>query len=144
MPVRSSIRPPCRARLSRPALRIGLVALTDSAPYLVARELGLYERHGLDVTLSCEAGWGTIRERLLNREVDAAHAVSGLVLAMRLGLGSSPCRVVTGLVTSLQGNAITLSHDLWQRGVRDAGGLLKLIRSTPQRLFTFGVASRVS
>ena len=30
--------------------------------------------------------------------------------------------------------------DLWERGVRDAASLNKLIRSTPQRAFTFGIA----
>ena len=129
---------------SAETLRIGFVTVTDCAPLLVARELGLFQRQGLHVALSWEAGWGTVRERLLNREIDGAHAVAGLLLAMRLGLGSAPCRVVSAFIISRQGNAITISHDLWRRGVRDAVSLRKLIRSTPQRLFTFGVVSHVS
>ena len=45
---------------------------------------------------------------------------------------------------NLNGNAITLSRDLFERGVRDARTLLKLIRSTPQRLFTFGIVADLS
>jgi len=62
---------------------------------------------------------------------------------MRMGLSTPPCRVVAPFVFNLHGNAITLSRDLWNRGVRDAASLKKLIRSM-SRLLTFGVVSRYS
>lgn len=137
--------------LSQPALsgvvqpvRIGFKPLVDCAPLLVAHERELFRKHGVRVDLSCEVGWATIREKLLYGQVDAAHAIAGLALAMRLGLSSPPCRVVAPFVFNLHGNAITLSRDLWNRGVRDAGSLKKLIRSTPTRRFTFSTVSRFS
>lgn len=123
-------------------VRIGFIPLADCAPLLVAREQGLFRRHGVRVELSCEVGWATIREKLLYGQVDAAHAIAGLALAMRLGLSTPPCRVVAPFVFNLHGNAITLSRDLWNRGVRDAASLKKLIRSTASRRFTFGMVSR--
>jgi ABC-type nitrate/sulfonate/bicarbonate transport system substrate-binding protein len=47
---------------------------------------------------------------------------------------------VTGLVLNLHGNAITLSNELWQLGVRDAASLRDLVHSNRhERSFTFGV-----
>lgn len=135
---------PASAHAAAPALRIGFIPLTDSAPLLVARERDLFRRHGVRVELSCEVGWATIREKLLYGQVDAAHAIAGLALAMRLGLSTPPCAVVAPFVFNLHGNAITLSRDLWNRGVRDAASLKKLIRSSTSRRFTFGMVSRYS
>ncbi|MCB1275606.1 CmpA/NrtA family ABC transporter substrate-binding protein [Prosthecobacter sp.] len=125
-------------------VRIGFIALTDCAPLLVARDHELFRKHGVRVELSCEVGWATIREKLLYGQVDAAHAIAGLALAMRMGISTPPCRVVAPFVFNLHGNAITLSRDLWNRGVRDAASLKKLIRSSSSRRFTFGVVSRCS
>lgn len=125
-------------------VRIGFIPLTDCAPLLVARRLELFRKHGVRVELSCEVGWATIREKLLYGQVDATHAIAGLALAMRLGLSTPPCRVVAPFVFNLHGNAITLSRDLWNRGVRDAAILKKLVRSSSSRRFTFGMVSRYS
>ncbi len=125
-------------------VRIGFKPLTDCAPLLVAQEMGLFHKQGVRVKLSCEVGWATIREKLLYGQLDAAHAIAGLALAMRLGLSTPPCPVVAPFVFNLHGNAITLSRDLWNRGVRDASGLKKLIRSTPTRRFTFSTVSKYS
>ncbi len=125
-------------------VRIGFQPLVDCAPLLVAREMQLFKKHGVKVDLSCEVGWATIREKLLYGQLDAVHAIAGLALAMRLGLSNPACQVVAPFVFNLHGNAITLSRDLWNRGVRDAASLNKLIRSTPTRRFTFSTVSRFS
>jgi ABC-type nitrate/sulfonate/bicarbonate transport system substrate-binding protein len=131
-----------KSRAAFPRVRIGFIPLVDCAPLLVAHALGLFEKHGVEVELSREVGWATVREKILYRQLDAAHAIAGLVLSLRLGLDGLACRAIAPFVINLHGNAITLSRDLWQRGVRDAVTLHKLIRSTPQRLFTFAVVSR--
>lgn len=123
-------------------VRIGFIPLADCAPLLVAKDKELFRKHGVKVELSCEVGWATIREKLLYGQIDAAHAIAGLALAMRLGLSTPPCRVVAPFVFNLNGDAITLSRDLWNRGVRDAATLKKLIRSTTSRRLTFGMVSR--
>ena len=53
-------------------------------------------------------------------ELDAAHAPAGLPFMANLGVDSDPCACVSGLVLSLEGNAITLSRRLWESGVQDA------------------------
>src|SRR5262249_19663499 len=98
----------------------------------------------VNVALSREVGWASIREKILYRQLEAAHAIGELPLALRLGLDGISCPAIAPFVFNLHGNAITLGMDLWRRGVRDAGTLSKLLRSTPQRLFTFGIVARSS
>jgi NitT/TauT family transport system ATP-binding protein len=129
-----------RTGLKRP-VRIGFVPLADAAPLMVADQLGFFEEQGVEVELHREVGWATIREKILYHELDAAHAPAGLVLSLRLGVHGHQCRSLAPFVFNGNGNAITLSQNLYQRGVRDATTLLKLIRSTPQQLFTFGVVA---
>ena len=121
-------------------LRVGFVPLTDCAPLVMAHELGLFRKFGLDVVLSRELGWATIRDKVIHGELEAAHAVAGMPVAATLGLGSIPCDCLTALVLNLHDNAITLSNELWSRGVRGGTTLREeIIRSRREKMFTFGV-----
>ena len=125
------------------ALRLGFVALSDCAPIVMAQELGLYARHGLAVELHREVGWATIRDKVVYGELDAAHAPAGLVVAASCGLGSVRAECLTGLILNLNGNAITLTEDLWKKGVRD-GRTLRNEVTHGDSLLTFGVVHRYS
>ncbi|MEY4386221.1 MAG: Bicarbonate transport ATP-binding protein CmpC [Verrucomicrobiota bacterium] len=126
-------------------LRIGFVPLTDCAPIVMAHELGFFNRRGLNVALSRELGWATIRDKIIYGELDAAHAVAGLPFAATLGIGSVRCDCVTALVLNLHGNGITLSNELRRLGVTDAAKLrAEIQRSRGERIFTFGIVSPVS
>jgi ABC-type nitrate/sulfonate/bicarbonate transport system substrate-binding protein len=126
-------------------LRVGYVPLCDSAPLIMARELGLFAKYGLRVQLCREVGWATVRDKIIYRELDAAHAVAGMVYAASLGLGSIPAPCLTALVLNLQGNAITLSEELWRNGVRDGATLAQFVRGgNAERPLTFGIVSPFS
>ena len=102
----------------------------------MAQELGLFQKFGLDVELSRELGWATIRDKIIHGELDAAHALAAMPVAATLGLGSVPCDCLTALVLNLHGNAITLSNDLWKRGVRDGKTLREeIVRSRAREDF---------
>jgi ABC-type nitrate/sulfonate/bicarbonate transport system substrate-binding protein len=121
-------------------LRLGFISLTDAAPFVVARELGFFARHELNVELRREIGWATIREKIIYNELDAAHATAPMLWSTQLGLGCPACEVLTALVVSLNGNAITLSRALWDAGVRDTATLREHARTRRSRLpLTFGV-----
>src|SRR6266566_78546 len=100
----------------------------------MAQELGLFEKHGLKVHLSREPGWATVRDKIIYRELDAAHALAPMVFAASLGLGSVQTDCVSGLVLSLNGNAITLARSLWDAGVRDGGSLARCVRQHGKRI----------
>ena len=106
----------------------------------MAQELGLFGKYGLKVVLSRELGWATVRDKIVHRELDAAHALAAMPVAATLGLGSIAADCITGLVLNLNGNAITLSNELWARGVRDGASLRDEIRrARPEKIYTFGV-----
>lgn len=114
--------------------------LTDCAPLVLAEELGLFAKYDLNVQLRREVGWASVRDKIIFGELDAAHALATMPFAATFGLGSIPCSCVTGLVLNLHGNAITLSTELRERGVRDAKSLHEEIeRSRGKKLYTFGV-----
>ncbi len=126
-------------------LRLGFVPLADCAPLVMAHELGLFRKYGLNVALQRQLGWATVRDKLIHGELDAAHALAAMPFAATLGLGSVACDCLTALVLNLNGNAITLSSDLWKRGIRTAAMLRAEIgRLRRQKTFTFGIVSPFS
>ena len=122
----------------RGEITIGFVPMVDCAILVAAQELGFFRRHGLSVQLRREVGWATLRDKLLSGELQAAHAPGSLAFVLQAGLGvpARPC--LTGFVMSLNGSAITLSSELWGKGVRDAASLGKLIKADRRRTFNFG------
>ena len=121
--VTKTSQPGVRPTSASRRLRLGFVPLTDCAPLVVAQELGLFARHGVDVLLSRELGWATVRDKIIFGELHAAHALGPMVIQLALGLSGNPCACFTPLILSAQGNAITVSRRLWDAGVRDAASL---------------------
>ncbi|HWC59945.1 MAG TPA: CmpA/NrtA family ABC transporter substrate-binding protein [Verrucomicrobiae bacterium] len=121
-------------------LQIGFIPDGDCAPLAVARESGLFDKYELNVQLRRETRLSNIRDRMIEGELDAVHAPATLPFITNLGIDSDRCAAVTGMVLSLQGNAITISKHLWDEGVRDGKTLRDLIfRNWGKRTFTFGV-----
>jgi len=121
-------------------LQIGFIPDGDCAPIAVARESGLFDKYELDVQLRRETRLSNIRDKMIEGQLDAVHAPATLPFITNLGIDSDRCACVTGMVLSLQGNAITISRHLWDEGVRDGKTLRDLIfRNWGKRTFTFGV-----
>ncbi|BCO29691.1 hypothetical protein MIZ03_4615 [Rhodoferax lithotrophicus] len=89
-------------------LKLGFIAITCATPLIMADPLGLYKKEGLNVQLIKTAGWGTIRDKMLNREHDASHFLSPMPLAMSLGLGSGASGMHVASIQNTNGQAITL------------------------------------
>lgn len=119
--------------------------MIDCAVLIASKELGLFDKHGVDVALSREVGWATIREKLVHDELHAVHAPASMGFVIRCGIGvpSKPC--LTAFVLSLNGSAITLSRELHERGVRDAVSLRKVIEEDRgRRIYSFGAVLEFS
>lgn len=131
--------------IKRQPIRLGYIKLSDCAPLVVAEEFGIYKNFDLDVRLSREVGWASVRDKIVYGELDASQALGAMPFAASLGLGSIQCDCVTGLVLNLHGNAITLSSELANRGVSDATSLNdEIFRSRDEKTYTFGVVSPYS
>lgn len=124
------------------AIRLGYVRLLDAAPLIIADSLGLFNEAGLDVEISREVGWATIRDKLAFGELDVAQALSPLPFVMQLGINVAKTEVFTGMVLNSNGNAITLSSQLREEGVDDGPSLRRYIQSGfhPRKL-VLGVVS---
>ncbi|MCU0527412.1 MAG: nitrate ABC transporter ATP-binding protein [Elainella sp. Prado103] len=135
-----------RNGLEKINLEIGFVPLTDCAPLAVAQEKGLFQKHGLEqVTLSREPSWKAIVEGITSKRLDAAQMVAGMPLALTLGLeGNAPTPIVTGMVLSRNGNAITLSRSLYEAGVRSLADLKGALVNHPHQTHTLGVVHPAS
>lgn len=127
------------------SIDIGFVSLIDAAPLFVALDNGYFLKRGLKVALHREIGWASIREKILYNELDAAQALCSMPFSTTLGLNSHEVPCVTGAVISRGGCAITLSMDLWKRGVRDAQTLAHDIRNGRMfRRYTFATVDPYS
>lgn len=122
-------------------LTLGYVRLTDAAPLIMAAELGLYQRHGLDVTLVQERSWASLRDKLTVGLVDAAQLLAPLALYVTAGVGSTATPLLTGLALGRNGNAIAVSRALademalaepWRQPLVAAQALAKVIRHRRQ------------
>lgn len=100
--------------LEKNDLTLGFIPLTDSAPLIIAKELGFFKRWGLSVSLQKQNSWATLRDKLHAGILDAAQMLAPMPIASSLGLGVAATEVITPLVLSLNGNAITLSESLHQ------------------------------
>ncbi|MCZ8253978.1 MAG: CmpA/NrtA family ABC transporter substrate-binding protein [Hylemonella sp.] len=91
-------------------LKVGFIGITCATPLLMAEPLGHYRDQGLQVQLVRTAGWGMIRDKVLQREHDASHFLSPMPIAMSLGLGSAASPTSVATIQNVNGQAITLAR----------------------------------
>ena len=107
-------------------LKFGFIKLTDMAPLAVAYEQGYFLDEGLFVTLEAQANWKVLLDGVIDGTLDGAHMLAGQPLAATIGYGTS-AHIVTPFSMDLNGNAITMSNEVWdlmKPGVPvDAAGL---------------------
>jgi nitrate/nitrite transport system substrate-binding protein len=101
--------------LEKQHLRLGFVPLCDAAPLLVAKDRGFFAEQGLNVELSREASWASIRDKVAVGALDGAQMLAPMPLAATLGLGNMQTRFITALGLNVGGNAITVSNTLYER-----------------------------
>ncbi|MBI3620786.1 MAG: ABC transporter substrate-binding protein [Nitrospirae bacterium] len=125
------------------ALKAGFIPLTDCASVVMASELGLYKKYGLDVTVSKEASWASVRDKLTIGDIHAAHILYGMPYASTLGITGAEGQkkpMVIPMALNQNGQAITLSNELKARGVKSAGDLKKVIEGERgQKSYTFAM-----
>ncbi|HVI33852.1 CmpA/NrtA family ABC transporter substrate-binding protein [Phenylobacterium sp.] len=109
-------------------LRLGFMPLTDSAALLAGQAMGFFADEGLDVALSREASWATVRDKLAVGALDAAQVLAPMPLAATLGAGSEPVPMAAPMILSRDGPAITVSSRLAAAfGPDGAQGLARLV-----------------
>lgn len=137
---------------------LGFVPLTDCAPLVMGLDKGFFAGQGLSVTLSREASWANIRDKVAVGVLDGAQMPAGMPLAATAGVGRVHVPMVTGVALGLNGNAITVSDALFRQmeaadpaavtqRPADARALVPVIaarRAAGRPKLTFGVVLAVS
>ena len=102
-------------------LSIGFIPITCATPIIMAEPMGFYQRHGLNAKVKRAAGWAMVRDWAINKDVDAAHMLSPMPLAITLGAGSPPVPFYMPAVENINGQAITLANK--HKGVKTAADM---------------------
>ena len=101
-----------------PTAKLGFIALTDSAPLIIAYEKGFYAKYGMtDVSVEKQASWGTTRDNLVlgsgGGGIDGAHILTPMTYAISEGTVTDGNRVPMYILARLNvnGQGICLSND---------------------------------
>lgn len=125
-----------QASPEKQVVKIGFNPLTDCASIVMAAVLGFDEKYGIKIVPSKESSWASVRDKLLTGELDAAHALYGMVYGTQLGIGSVARDMAVLMNLNRNGQAITLSRRLAEQGATDGASLAAVMARAP-RTYTF-------
>jgi nitrate/nitrite transport system ATP-binding protein len=132
--------------IEKTTINLGFIPITDSAPLIIAQEKGFFAKHGLkNVNLIKETSWKNIGKGIINGTLDAAQMTAGMPLSMTIGAGGKPpVSVITSLVLSRNGSAITLSKKFQEQEISNLAQLKAFLAETPDQVPTFAVVHPAS
>ncbi len=114
-------------------IRVGFMPLTDCAPVAMAVALGLDRKYGIHIVPRREASWAAVRDKLVSGELDAGHALYGMIYGVELGIGGRQTDMAVLMTLNQNGQAITLSSQLAAAGVKDGTTLATHLRANGRR-----------
>jgi nitrate/nitrite transport system substrate-binding protein len=117
-------------------VKVGFIPLTDCASVVIASVMKFDEKYGIKIMPSKEASWAAVRDKVVNGELHAAHVLYGLVYGVHLGIGGPKKDMAVLMSINNNGQAITLSNQLRDKGATTGETLKKLI-DTDKRDYTF-------
>ena len=117
-------------------VRIGFIPLTDCASVVMASVMGFDKKHGVTIIPNKEASWAGVRDKLVSGELDFAHALYGLVYGVHMGTAGPKKDMAVLMTLNNNGQAITLSKKLADKGAVDGASLARLMASE-KREYTF-------
>jgi len=117
-------------------VKVGFIPLTDCSSVVIASVMEFDKKYGIKIVPSKEASWAAVRDKLVNGENDASHVLYGLIYGVHLGI-SGPKRDMAILMNlNHNGQAVTLSAKLREKGVTD-GKSLQALLDKEKREYTF-------
>jgi nitrate/nitrite transport system substrate-binding protein len=104
-------------------VKVGFIPLTDCASVVIASVMKFDEKYGIKIIPSKEASWASVRDKLVNGELDAAHVLYGLIYGVHLGIGGPKKDMAVLMSINNNGQAITLANKFSEKGVKDGAAL---------------------
>jgi len=117
-------------------VKIGFIPLTDCASIVMASVLGLDKKYGVKIAPSKESSWASIRDKVMSGENDFTHMLYGQAYGVHLGVGGAKKDMAVLMTLNHNGQAITLSKKLADKGAVDGPSLAKLM-AAEKREYTF-------
>jgi nitrate/nitrite transport system substrate-binding protein len=125
---------------------LGFIALTDSAPLIIAREKGFFARHGMpEVEVARQASWGATRDNLVlgggRGGIDGAHLLTPMAYLIHMGRivqnnQPVPMAILSRLNTNGQAISVAAKH-MAVGGRLDASPLKRALTSDSKVAMTF-------
>ncbi|WP_064684063.1 CmpA/NrtA family ABC transporter substrate-binding protein [Rhizobium bangladeshense] len=114
-------------------VKLGFIALTDSAPLIIAKEKGFFAKHGLPETdVAKQASWGATRDNLVlggaANGIDGAHILSPLPYLMQTGKvtqNNKPVPMAILARLNLDSQGISVAKEYAETGVQLDASKLK-------------------
>lgn len=88
---------------------IGFLPILCATPLIMADPLGYYAEQGIKANLLKRAGWALVRDQMMNRELDAAHFLAPMPIAINLGLGSAKQNMKVAAIQNTNGQALVMA-----------------------------------
>jgi nitrate/nitrite transport system substrate-binding protein len=115
-------------------IRFGIIALTDCSSIVMAHELGLFKKYGLESVVSKEASWAVIRDRLSLGENQATHMLYGMPYASTMGLFGAPVKpMIIPFAINHNGQGITLHIKYLKQGVKKPEQMKPFVEEAKQK-----------
>jgi nitrate/nitrite transport system substrate-binding protein len=93
-------------------IKIGFIPLTDCASVVMAQELGLFKKYGVDAVVEKQANWAVLRDKLSTGELQAAHCLFGMPFSTASGVSEVKGDALKiAMVLNNNGQATTLSKE---------------------------------
>ena len=117
-----------------PNINIGIIALTDCSPFVIAQEKGFFKKYGINATITKGANWAAIRDSLSTGANHATHMLIGMPLASTMGLLGSPKKpMIIPWMVNRNGQGITLKSE-WKGKVGADPKALKPFATAAKKL----------
>ena len=117
-------------------IRVGFLPLTDCASVAVAANRGFDEQYGIRIVPSKESSWASLRDKLVNGDLDVAHVLYGMVLGIQLVIGGPRKDMAVLMTLNRNGQGITLSERLRDEGIVDGSSLARAV-AAGKRKYSF-------
>jgi nitrate/nitrite transport system substrate-binding protein len=107
-----------------PEVRLGIIALTDCSPVVIASDKGFFAKFGLKPTVAKGASWAAIRDSLSSGDLHGTHMLIGMPIGSSMGLAGAPKRaMVVPWLMNRNGQAISLQRGLAGKVAEDPKAL---------------------
>lgn len=118
-----------QANAQKEPVKLGFIPLTDCSPIVMAKELGLFKKYGVEVIVTKESSWANVRDKILTGELDGAHCLYSMPFSVYTGVGGKAgSEMKIAMMLNSNGQAISLSNDFCGKvGYKDMANVAPVV-----------------